>query len=518
VNRRQFVRGSLLLGGAMLAAACSAPAAPPAPTAAPKPAESKPAEAARPAADARPAEAARPSAPAAAPAATAAPASGGSTSPASSSGGKYKLDLGGYKGPVPTDKPVQLKFTRQTFAPNVEQWWKDVYAEWATAYPNITVQEETVPYGDLQQKLQTYVASGDTPDLIMGRGDFVDSYVFNNIALDLSQFLTDDFLSDLLPSIKAQHTVGGKLYAWPWETNNIVMYFNRELWEKAGVPTPPESTDIGQAWTWEQYIEAWKTIVTKLNPSGEPSVYALSASEYGNGGPGSNYWYEGVYARSEGDPNAPKDSSAYKTFAGVSEDGTVVSGYIDTPEAVKGMTNYQTLFKEKLTPSVAQPRMFEDQKAATRFGGLGHFFRFNNPETGIKFKWGAAAVPKGKISMTHTTGDSPIILAKSKYPAEAAALMAFCCNDKNRLTWHKVWGNPPARTSLFDKMGYSDPIQQISINEIKAGYAPPKTPGFLEYFSAMNTAVKDIALGAAVEDRLKKASKEIDGLLAPYKK
>jgi len=35
---------------------------------------------------------------------------------------------------------------------------------------------------------------------------------------------------------------------------------------------------------------------------------------------------------------------------------------------------------------VAQARMFEDQKAATRFGGLGHFFRFNNPDTGIKFK------------------------------------------------------------------------------------------------------------------------------------
>jgi multiple sugar transport system substrate-binding protein len=476
----------------MLAAACSAPAAPSAPTAAPNAPEAKPA-------DAKPA--------AAAPATT-----------SSSATSQYKLDLGGYKGPAPTDKPAQLKFTRQTFPPPVEQLIKDYYAEWASAYPNITVQEETVPYGDLQQKLQTYVASGDVPDLIMGRGDFVPSYVYNKLVADLTPFLKDDYIADLLPSVKSQQVVDGKLWAWPWETNNSIMYFNRDLWQKAGVPTPPETTDLSQGWTWDQWSDAWKKLVPALNSAGDPQIYALSASEYGNGGPGSNYWYEGIYIRSQGDPNAPKDSTAYKTFAGVSPDGSMASGYIDTPEAIAGMTFYQNLFTQKLTPSTAIARMFEDQKATTRVGGLGHWFRFTNPDTGIKFKWGASPVPRGKISMTHTTGDSPIILAKSKFQNEAAALMAFMCNDKNRLQWHKIWANPPARTSLFDKMGYNDPIQQISINEIKAGFAPPISPGYLEYFSAMNTAIKDIALGSNVEDRLHKAAKEIDGLLTAYKK
>ena len=63
---------------------------------------------------------------------------------------------------------------------SIEQWWKDLYAQWASAYPNITVQEETVPYGDLQDKLQTYIASGDVPDIIMGRGDFVQAYVLGS--------------------------------------------------------------------------------------------------------------------------------------------------------------------------------------------------------------------------------------------------------------------------------------------------------------------------------------------------
>ena len=68
-------------------------------------------------------------------------------------------------------------------------------------------------------------------------------------------------------------------------------------------------------------------------------------------------------------------------------------------------------------------------------------------------------------------------------------------------------------------MGYIDPIQQI-VGQLDQAPAtpPPTTPGYLEYFSAMNTAVKDIALGAPVEARLHQAANEIDGLLAPYKR
>ena len=505
-TRRQFVRGSLLLGGAMLAAACSAPAAPSAPvaaTAAPKAPESKPAES-------KPAEAK----PAAA-VATTAPAAG----PSSAAKPQYKLDLGGYKGPAPTDQKIKLRVMRQTFAPATEEVIKAWNAEWAAAYPNITVEEETVPYGDLNQKLQTYVASGDAPDVMMGKGDFIQSYVFNSIVLNLSDYLTDDFVNDIPAPMREQQSVGGKLYGMPWEQGHTMLYFNRDLFAKAGVQTPPESDDLSKAWTWDQALEAWQKLSAALNPGGAGPVYALAASSYGNGGPGSSYWYEGDYIRSLGDPNAAKDSTAYKTFAGVSPDGLTASGYVDTPEAVKGMTLYQRLFQEKLTPSVAVPNQFEDGNAATRFSSITLANRFSNPSSAPPYKWGATSIPKGNLVFNHTSGDSPIAFGKTKYPAETVAYLGFIHNDKNRVAFHTAWGSMPARLSLFPKMaGYSEYPRSLAVALTKAGYSPPVTPGYLEFFSAMNTAVKDIALGAGVEDRLHKVAKEIDGLLAPYKK
>ena len=89
------------------------------------------------------------------------------------------------------------------------------------------------------------------------------------------------------------------------------MYFNRDMWEKAGVPTPPETTDMNAGLDLGSVRRRLEEARPRSStPSGDRQIcIALSASEYGNGGPGSNYWYEGIYIRSQGDPKAPQDST-----------------------------------------------------------------------------------------------------------------------------------------------------------------------------------------------------------------
>lgn len=431
---------------------------------------------------------------------------------------QYKLDLGGYTGPAPTTQNIQLRVLRQVYPPYADEWWQEMYAQWTAVYPNITFQEETVPYGDLQQKIQTYVAAGDAPDIMMGKGDFVQAYAYHGIALNLNDFLSQDYLDDLAPAMRAAQMVNGDLYAWPWEQGNTLFYFNKEMFEQANVAMPPETDDLSQAWTWSQVAEAWGQLKEALNPSGEITIFPLAASKYGNGGPGSSYFYEGIYIRSMGDPEAPVDSSLYKTFAGVSPDGLSVSGYVDSPEAIEGMRFYQSIFQQKFSPPVAVSDQFEKQQAAIRFASLSFVKTYQDPNTGLKFRWGASPIPRGRIVFNHTTGDAPIVSAKTKYPAEAVAFTAFLHNDTNRVAWHRTWGNLPARLSLFEMMPeYKEFPKSLGAALSKAGYAPPVTPGYLEYFNAMNTAVKDIGLGAPVEDRLHRVAEEIDDSLAQYK-
>lgn len=432
--------------------------------------------------------------------------------------GKYKIDLGGYMGPEPSSAPIALKVMRQEFPPEVNAAITAAYTAFSAAYPNITIQEERVPYGDLPTKVQVYVASGSAPDIMMGRNDFAAAYCAGQISVPLQQYLTADFINDVYAPLRDSATIDGNLMCLPWEVNASYVVFNKDLFAKTGVATPPETTDINGGWTFDQYMDAFDAITRKLRASGDQQTFAYAASTLGNGGPGSNYTQgESIWVRAMGDPNAPHDSTLYKTFLGVSEDGFTATGYVNTPEAIAGMALYQKMFANGYTPKGVVPDQFAGGVAAVAQGGLGSIRRLIAAK--VTFAYGASPMPRGKIAYTTTVADSPMIYSGSPHIPEAAALLAFLNNDDNRKAFHAAWGSMPVRKSLVA----NDPAfstQQPYILAAKvadSAFGPPKSVGWFDYFSAMNPAVKDIALGADPKDRLDQVAAQIDGLLAKYK-
>lgn len=434
--------------------------------------------------------------------------------------GNYRLDLGGYAGPELTSEPVTLRFMRQDFTPDVNALLEGAYAEFTAAYPNITIVEEKVPYGDLQKKLLVYVASNDAPDIMMGRTDFVDGYHFGQIALPLQDYFSADYLADIPENLRAAASSGGNLYCVPWETSVMLLYFNRDLFAKAGVETPPEVDGLEGGWTDEEFIATLEEVNANLKAAGDEQSWALAAAGQGNGGPGANYsQLESIWIRSQGDPNAAKESSAYKTLMGISDDGLSVTGYVDTEEAIKGMRFYQSLFSKGLTPLGPVPNQYPGGLAASYFGGLNFTNRFRVPEFKPPFEWGVSLPPKGNIVFNGNGSDSPLVWSKSAHPAEAAALLAFLCNDTNRLAFHRSWGSMPSRISLREAMSEFTSEQPFKMASAlsDASYSVPRTPGYFDYFNAMNPAVKDIALGADPAVVLPDTAARIDRLLAKYK-
>ncbi len=99
------------------------------------------------------------------------------------------------------------------------------------------------------------------------------------------------------------------------------------------------------------------------------------------------------------------------------------------------------------------------------------------------------------------------------------ALLAFLNNDTNRNAFHDTWGSMPVRKSLIAMRAahVTDPTLPLAIAVANSAYGPPKSVGWFDYFSAINPAVKDIALGADPQQRLHDVAGQIDGLLAKYK-
>lgn len=432
--------------------------------------------------------------------------------------GKYKLDLGGYIGPELTEETVQLRFMHQDYPPAVNDFLGTLYKKFNAAYPNITIAEERVPYGDLPTKAQVYISSGDAPDLMMGRSDFAAAYGAGEIAAPLQTFFSQDFLADMSAPLRDSATIEGNLVCMPWETNPVLMYFNRDIFKKYGVQTPPEVIDVKDGWTIEQFEAALAELTQKIRAAGDNQTYALASSTYGNGGPGSNYTQmESMWIRMMGDSKADPSTSSYRTFAGVSNDGLSVTGYIDTPEAVAGMKRYQSFFQNGFAPTGNVANQFLGGAAAIDFGSMivTSYLRAH-PEA---FNWGASPVPHGTIYYTSSVSDAPFVWSGSSHQNETAAFLAFMCNDENRTEFHKLWGSMPVRASLISASPLYQSAQpnKLAVSTAAASFGPPKTVGWFDYFNAINPAVKDIALGADPEKRIHEAAAQIDDLLSKYK-
>jgi multiple sugar transport system substrate-binding protein len=279
---------------------------------------------------------------------------------------------------------------------------------------------------------------------------------------------------------------------------------------------PPETEDPAGGWTWDQTRDLWRKLAEKNAGNSSPAVWPLAPSVFGPGGPGSNYWYEGAFIRSFGDAKAGKDTTSYKTFQAVSDDGLKVTGYIDTPEAIAGMDFYQSIFTEKFSPLVGIPNSWYDGKAATFLGGDTTAVRAS--QLNVKFEWTATPMPKGKTQFTHGSAQGFLVSSQSKYRNEAAALVGLMHNDANRIAWANVRGTLPARLSLYAQLPrYREYPFNLALNTLKSiAYPPPLTPGGAEYQAAMNIAIKDIATGAKPADRLPRVAKEIDEQLKKY--
>ena len=115
-----------------------------------------------------------------------------------------------------------------------------IVAEFEKANSDIDVQVETVPYADYFTKLQTAVAGGTAPDTFeLNYENFV-TYAKNGSLAELSGVDKSAYQASLVDAYASD----GKQYGLPESFSNVVLFYNKTLFEQKGVALPTAD------WTW----------------------------------------------------------------------------------------------------------------------------------------------------------------------------------------------------------------------------------------------------------------------------
>ncbi|MCI9180864.1 MAG: sugar ABC transporter substrate-binding protein [Lachnospiraceae bacterium] len=122
--------------------------------------------------------------------------------------------------------------------------------------------------------LEAGASGGDMPDVFWMHSNEVQKYMENDILMDLTDRIasSEKLEMDKFPEdIKNLYSWNGKTYAIPKDVDTIALFYNKTMFDEAGLSYPDDS------WTWDDFYDAAVKLTkedgsqygTAMNPSNE---------------------------------------------------------------------------------------------------------------------------------------------------------------------------------------------------------------------------------------------------------
>lgn len=174
------------------------------------------------------------------------------------------------------------------------------------------------------QKVIVQSIGGVGPDLFDGySADLLETYVRAGIPLDVTDRLKEAGIEpkrDVWPAVLPGMMFRGRAYGFPRNANVNAVWFNKDIFDEAGVPYPK------RGWTWDDLIKTGQKLTVR-GPDGRPKRFGF-------------YW----------DFGATQDLILQHGGHQYSKDGTQCT--IGSPEAIKAVQlSHDILYLHKMAPS-----------------------------------------------------------------------------------------------------------------------------------------------------------------------
>ncbi len=147
----------------------------------------------------------------------------------------------------------------------------------AQKYPNVTIETQYIPvsgnWGEYVNGVVNQIATGDAPDIIASAIEGFAQLGATGVLRDLDTFADgDDAAAEVMAGIEANLLDGmrtkgtGELNFFPTEWNNIVMFYNKDMFDAAGLDYPAAD------WTWDDFRET-AAALTLTDAAGNTTQY-----------------------------------------------------------------------------------------------------------------------------------------------------------------------------------------------------------------------------------------------------
>jgi ABC-type glycerol-3-phosphate transport system substrate-binding protein len=376
-----------------------------------------------------------------------------------------------------------------------EEFLPKIKDAFESSHPGTTLEFTTLPEDQYGTKIDTALAAGEPPDIAF---IFDPRYIKQGHMVEVGEVLKERGvdLSRYAQGPLGPCTMDGKLYCMGTYTGALVLMYNKDIFDKAGIPYPSSTTPM----TVDEYAALAKKLTV---PSDDP------AKKVWGGEAGPTYWW-----------TDPVD------FIG--PDGHAVVGVLDdeptihTWDVLTGMVRDGTALSDDMVVSMGASSLLAAGQQAMSFED--NFLIGDLLEQGVNI--GIAPLPvesAGEPAFVPSWTDAWSTFVTSEHPAQALDFITFMAKEGNvlreaggafpldqQVAKDADYGaDSPAKKQMLEVMGLTRPI--------------PFVPGWFNVFGQLEDTFPQVvengdsasalhAAAAVIQDDLAREWETWDGL------
>ena len=357
-------------------------------------------------------------------------------------------------------------------------------------HPGIQVQGQPVPWGNLFSQLEPSVAAGKAADVVAVNEDVVVGFILRGALTELTPAMMSSAQiasSRFYPSLWGVGNVNGKQYGVPVHFVMLVMYWNKDLFTKAGLdPNKPPATRA-------EFLADARALTTDTSGRhpADAGFDAANLATWGLGVP--TPWMGGTIAYAVAAQN------------GVTFVGDKASGYKANFNSPGGRDAFQFLVdlvqKEHVSPANATEQSeidaFRAGKVGMNFNGVWMLDQYKG-QSGLNF--GVAGFPNlGTGAYRDWAGGSFLALPKqkkvdAKRQAAALTFINWLTLADQDLAWTSA-GSLPTQPAVTAATPYAMNPMSVLKPSLPGAYIIPGFPFISDFRAAWDAAFEAAILG-----------------------
>jgi multiple sugar transport system substrate-binding protein len=360
---------------------------------------------------------------------------------------------------------VKLTFWQFWTNPEVKPAINELIQKFEKENPQIKVEVTDLTWADGHEKIVVSFGSNSAPDVLELGSDWIPEFSSQGVLQDITSEAEKIEANYLMWEPATYYT---RIFGFPWLVDTRVLFYNKELMEKAGLNPefPPK--------TWQEFLEACQ----KINQL-KPRAYGFGA-------------------------NSAERHRLYKKFLPFfwGNGGKVLNAegsecLVNSKEGIEALEFYKKLVQ---AGTIENQRMLDEAFMQGKIGFLisGGWFLKDIKKNSPQLSFGAALIPKPAenkgISSSFAGGEFLVINKKTKNLEQAKKFVEFMIKAENSLKLCQAIGSsfPSAKAALFDSFYQNNEHLKVFQEQLNFAVSPPPHPKWVYVEETIERAVEEV--------------------------